>query len=283
MSGHSIPPSLEQGLAVAAASSSSSVFARPGMHIPTITALAGSLAGASTHSTVGSSVAHSLASSSYFGSVREGDGGSSQASTPQQRQMLQLDTIYSIDIDDSMEVLHTQASLPAAPHVSAGSLRYREPRPPISLDDDSSSSPPGQPCGGNTAHSTTSSPNSGYWERGCDVGLSPGNTGNNVDQDRPRTPQKNRPAGWNPVSLSRAGSTVYQSQPDQCVLLPSSLVQQYGYLPLVLVQLPMYNEAAHCDVVIERACNMAWPKHRVIIQVCGRQAACLDYPSRAPM
>jgi hypothetical protein len=44
-------------------------------------------------------------------------------------------------------------------------------------------------------------------------------------------------------------------------------VQQYYYFPLVLVQLPMYNEEAHCEVVIERACNMVWPRHRVIIQV----------------
>jgi hypothetical protein len=53
----------------------------------------------------------------------------------------------------------------------------------------------------------------------------------------------------------------------QQVLLPASLVRQYGYYPLVLVQLPMYNEEAHCEVVIERACNMVWPRHRVIIQV----------------
>jgi hypothetical protein len=53
----------------------------------------------------------------------------------------------------------------------------------------------------------------------------------------------------------------------QRVLLPASLVKQYGYFPLVLVQLPMYNEEAHCEVVIERACNMVWPQHRVLIQV----------------
>eukprot|EP00775_Hariotina_reticulata_P008524 gene8524-8706_t len=55
---------------------------------------------------------------------------------------------------------------------------------------------------------------------------------------------------------------------DDGYLLPASLVDQYGYFPLVLVQLPMYNEEAHCEVVIERACNIIWPRHRVVIQVC---------------
>jgi hypothetical protein len=35
----------------------------------------------------------------------------------------------------------------------------------------------------------------------------------------------------------------------------------------VLLQLPMYNEEAHCEVVIERACNIIWPRDRIIIQV----------------
>ncbi|WIA17795.1 hypothetical protein OEZ85_009307 [Tetradesmus obliquus] len=30
----------------------------------------------------------------------------------------------------------------------------------------------------------------------------------------------------------------------------------------------MYNEEAHCEVVIERACNMIWPRDRIIIQAC---------------
>ena len=57
-------------------------------------------------------------------------------------------------------------------------------------------------------------------------------------------------------------------------LLPKSLVDQYPLYPLVLVQLPMYNEEAHCEVVIERACRMEWPTDRVIIQVrfvCGSE------------
>jgi hypothetical protein len=56
--------------------------------------------------------------------------------------------------------------------------------------------------------------------------------------------------------------------PGQGVLLPESLVQKYSYFPLVLVQLPMYNEEAHCEVVIERACAMVWPRDRIVVQVC---------------
>jgi hypothetical protein len=55
------------------------------------------------------------------------------------------------------------------------------------------------------------------------------------------------------------------------MLLPQSLVSRYEQLPngypLVLVQLPMYNEEAHCEVVIERACRMEWPRDRLVIQV----------------
>lgn len=63
--------------------------------------------------------------------------------------------------------------------------------------------------------------------------------------------------------------TVHQAV-ETATLLPQSLVVRYEKLevyPLVLVQLPMYNEEAHCEVVIERACRMEWPKDRVIIQV----------------
>lgn len=47
-------------------------------------------------------------------------------------------------------------------------------------------------------------------------------------------------------------------RPGKAYLLPASLVSQYDYFPMVLVQLPMYNEEAHCEVVIERACNIIW-------------------------
>lgn len=79
-----------------------------------------------------------------------------------------------------------------------------------------------------------------------------------------------RPIGWGSPRDKHSGPPPCSAlfEPDQQrVLLPASLVQQYYYFPLVLVQLPMYNEEAHCEVVIERACNMVWPRHRVIIQV----------------
>lgn len=48
------------------------------------------------------------------------------------------------------------------------------------------------------------------------------------------------------------------ARPGQTCLLPASLVSLYDYFPIILVQLPMYNEEAHCEVVIERACNIIW-------------------------
>jgi cellulose synthase/poly-beta-1,6-N-acetylglucosamine synthase-like glycosyltransferase len=35
----------------------------------------------------------------------------------------------------------------------------------------------------------------------------------------------------------------------------------------VLIQLPMYNEDAHCDLIIQRCCKIMWPSHRILIQV----------------
>jgi len=47
-----------------------------------------------------------------------------------------------------------------------------------------------------------------------------------------------------------------------------SLVSQYTSYPLVLIQVPMYNEDAHCEAVVERVCQMAWPRNRVLFQIC---------------
>eukprot|EP00879_Flechtneria_rotunda_P007610 GHRR01007982.1.p1 GENE.GHRR01007982.1~~GHRR01007982.1.p1 ORF type:complete len:370 (+),score=108.52 GHRR01007982.1:430-1539(+) len=41
-----------------------------------------------------------------------------------------------------------------------------------------------------------------------------------------------------------------------------------GEFPKVLIQLPMYNEDAHCDLIIQRCCKIKWPSHRLLIQVC---------------
>jgi hypothetical protein len=37
--------------------------------------------------------------------------------------------------------------------------------------------------------------------------------------------------------------------------------------PKVIIQLPMYNEAEVCDLVIENCCRIKWPRDRLIIQV----------------
>jgi hypothetical protein len=41
-----------------------------------------------------------------------------------------------------------------------------------------------------------------------------------------------------------------------------------GDFPKVLIQLPMFNEDAHCDLIIQRCCKVQWPNHRILIQVC---------------
>lgn len=46
-----------------------------------------------------------------------------------------------------------------------------------------------------------------------------------------------------------------------------------GEFPKVLIQLPMYNEDAHCDLIIQRCCKIKWPSHRILIQV-GLLAEC---------
>ena len=42
----------------------------------------------------------------------------------------------------------------------------------------------------------------------------------------------------------------------------------HGEFPKVMIQLPMYNEDAHCDLIIHRCCKINWPAHRLLIQVC---------------
>jgi hypothetical protein len=39
--------------------------------------------------------------------------------------------------------------------------------------------------------------------------------------------------------------------------------------PKVMIQLPMYNEEAVCDVIIDNCCKIKWPRDRLIIQVRG--------------
>lgn len=172
----------------------------------------------------------------------------------------------------------TQASLPAIPHVSASSLRYRA----GGSNDGSSSSP---------AHAAALSPGPGLspgsartrqlsrFVVGSPLAVHSSSTSSNPNPGK-------RPAGWESSLQMSSSNSSSSSSPPPCsvmveaegqrVLLPASLVRQYGYFPLVLVQLPMYNEEAHCEVVIERACNMVWPRHRVLIQVRVHQS-CLRW------
>lgn len=46
-------------------------------------------------------------------------------------------------------------------------------------------------------------------------------------------------------------------------------VQFSSAYPRVAVQLPMFNEKAVCQAIIDSACEMAWPRERFCVQVCG--------------
>lgn len=279
-SSSSLRPSLEFGPSGTQAAAGS-VFARHGWNIPTITAMAGSLAGASSHSTLGSVSTRSIDSSSFRNTseyANSSASGSAAATPLARRSTLQphahLDTIFSIDVDDSVfgrqqyqqqaegagsegvYQLDTQASLPAIPHVTASSLRCRH----IGSDDGCSPA--------SVSPASTSSPSSARWRHLRLVVGSPVVASSSTSSSQ-GSPRKQRPAGWDsPLAGTRPPPCSVMFEPEkQQLLLPASLVRQYGYYPLVLVQLPMYNEEAHCEVVIERACNMVWPRHRVIIQV----------------
>lgn len=260
-------PSLEYG---PTGTQAASAFVRHGWHIATITAMStSSIGGASGHSTAGSTCVPSIASNpaSNASDCSNIASSGSQTTTPLGRHSnlpaAHLATIFSMDLDeyslaaqqDSQQQqqpheivcqLESQASLPAVPHVTASSLRYR----PVGSDDGNSpptarhnTSPSAKQH--SPARSFLGSPSSSFSWRG--------------------SPKKQ--SGWDtPGSCPPPSSVVFEPE-GQRVLLPASLVQQYPYFPMVLVQLPMYNEEAHCEVVIERACNMVYPRHRVVIQV----------------
>ncbi len=61
------------------------------------------------------------------------------------------------------------------------------------------------------------------------------------------------------MSLTKAGTKDY-----------SHLTNMYeGKFPKVLIQLPMYNEDAHCDLIVQRCCKILWPNDKVLVQVNG--------------
>ncbi len=45
--------------------------------------------------------------------------------------------------------------------------------------------------------------------------------------------------------------------------------------PRVAVQLPIFNERLVCQALIDCACSMDWPSHRICVQVCvGGKGVC---------
>lgn len=51
--------------------------------------------------------------------------------------------------------------------------------------------------------------------------------------------------------------------PEHAYLLP-----MYDTFPMVVVQVPMYNERAYAERIITKCCGISWPKGRMVVQVC---------------
>lgn len=59
----------------------------------------------------------------------------------------------------------------------------------------------------------------------------------------------------------------------QCNSLPDP--SQYSLVyPRVAVQLPMFNERAVCQAIIDSACELSWPKNRFKVQVRQNKLLC---------
>ena len=192
-------------------------------------------------STTGSSTASAASGSDCSGSAASG----SQPGTPpaadlspqsalqrlfaQLPSQSQLATVYSEQIPSSPEAATT-------PHVSAKGLRLRAGG--SDDGDKGASTAPGHV--GYTIHASSpaSRPGANWWA--------------SVPEAELQSYSRSQPQLTEVPPPSSAVMT------GQGCLLPASLVSQYNYFPMVLVQLPMYNEEAHCEVVIERACNIIW-------------------------
>lgn len=199
----------------------------------------------------GSSVAGSSASAAYGSDCSSSAASGSQASTPRAavmtpRTALQqffaqlpahspLATVYSEHLPSSPEAAKS-------PHVSAKGLRFRA----GGSDDGSKASSCVQDYDGSRCTAdysstaaktaaTAANPDARWWSTAI----------------QPDSGTDQHLTGVPPPSSAVIGA-------DRSCQLPASLVSLYGYFPLVLVQLPMYNEEAHCEVVIERACNILW-------------------------
>lgn len=52
--------------------------------------------------------------------------------------------------------------------------------------------------------------------------------------------------------------------------------------PKVAVQLPMFNEKAVCQAIIDSACELAWPRERFCVQVSTQFLCMADQQSQGP-
>lgn len=195
--------------------------------------LAGSSGAYST--SVVSDCSASAAGSSHPSTPQAGQLGTPKATLQrlmeeQQRPQSQLETVYS------MQLLHEQ-SLPSSPHMSSRGLRYR------GADDDEQQQ-----------------------QQQCAAQDSLQDSQEKQQQQQMLWTSSAHDAVDIPVGGDPPASSAVLA-PDKSLKLPASLVSLYDYFPVVLVQLPMYNEEAHCEVVIERACQLIWPRDRIIIQV----------------
>lgn len=56
--------------------------------------------------------------------------------------------------------------------------------------------------------------------------------------------------------------------------LPDDIQAQADQFPMVAIQLPMFNERAVCQAIIDCACEVRWPRSRLIVQVRRSLSEC---------
>jgi hypothetical protein len=172
-----------------------------------------------------------------------------------------------------------KASAPDLPRISASGAQIFESSasniPTTSLDSNIQTSSALRPSGGSLRLRSNTNSESGQ-QRGSSNGGGIANPGSPVAHST-----RSRHQALQMLAVNNAASRQQQQQMGADVaiplpltqalhrpcLLPETLVKQYITYPMILVQLPVYNEEVHCELVIERACRMEWPRDRVIIQV----------------
>ncbi|KAL6759438.1 nucleotide-diphospho-sugar transferase [Haematococcus lacustris] len=166
-------------------------------------------------------------------------------------------------------------------HTSGTTLPWQG-RPPLSPGGPFPPSPPnfrpsprGPGCRGSAGSSTGSLARSG----GSGMSL-PSSGGSGISADIVIAAEILRPGGMGASQLKEGGGKPLIREgslpkgdftKDRTIMETDSEpewprpVEEY---PLVLIQLPMYNEEAHCGLIVERSCEIAWPRSRVLVQVC---------------